>query len=121
MEAEPISTVQCTNEYVQQCESLFPDIPTNPQPVNKEMKQEQCVIDMYLPNPPKHTLNLNNYIPEPNNAQDFAIYLIHKELVSTGLLQFDDKPENYWAWKTSFISLTQRPTFVSHRGIRHGS
>ncbi|XP_036002193.1 uncharacterized protein LOC118565663 [Fundulus heteroclitus] len=42
-----------------------------------------------------------------NNAQDFANYLIRKELVSTGLMHFDDKPENYWAWKTSFMDATK--------------
>ncbi|XP_033979973.1 uncharacterized protein LOC117477426 [Trematomus bernacchii] len=28
-------------------------------------------------------------------------------MVSAGLLQFDDKPENYWSWKASFISATK--------------
>lgn len=28
-------------------------------------------------------------------------------MVSTGLLQFDDKPENYWSWKASFLSATR--------------
>lgn len=27
-------------------------------------------------------------------------------MVSSGLIQFDDRPENYWAWKTSFQSIT---------------
>lgn len=27
---------------------------------------------------------------------------MHREMVSSGLLRFDDQPENYWAWKTSF-------------------
>ena len=45
-------------------------------------------------------------MPTTDNADNFAKYLIRKELVSTGLLQFDDKPENYWAWKTSFNSVT---------------
>lgn len=27
--------------------------------------------------------------------------------MSAGLLQFDDKPENYWSWKSSFLSATK--------------
>lgn len=49
----------------------------------------------------------NNNSAEFNVAQDFAKYLIRKELVSAGLLHFDDKPENYWAWKASFVSATK--------------
>ncbi|KAF7642338.1 hypothetical protein LDENG_00259810 [Lucifuga dentata] len=37
----------------------------------------------------------------PHNP-DLAKYLMRKELVSSGLLAFDDRPENYWAWKSSF-------------------
>lgn len=33
-------------------------------------------------------------------------YLIRKEIVSSGLLKFDDKTENYWAWKASFVNST---------------
>lgn len=28
-------------------------------------------------------------------------------MVTAGLLQFDDKPENYWSWKSSLISATK--------------
>lgn len=37
---------------------------------------------------------------------DFAAYLIRREMVSLGLTQFDDRPENYWAWKTLIQSIT---------------
>lgn len=30
-----------------------------------------------------------------------------RELVSSGLLQFDDRPKHYWSWKASFLSTTQ--------------
>ena len=33
-------------------------------------------------------------------------YLSRKEIVNSGLLQFDDCPENYWAWRSSFQDLT---------------
>ncbi|XP_041841982.1 uncharacterized protein LOC121640335 [Melanotaenia boesemani] len=86
-------------------------IQTNPSPVKREMKPEPTMstylTNTYLPGPPKQTTNLpDGYMPTTNSAQDFAKYLIRKELVSTGLLQFDDRPENYWAWKTSFLSAT---------------
>lgn len=28
-------------------------------------------------------------------------------MVSSGLLKFDDRPENYWAWKSSFLDVTR--------------
>lgn len=36
------------------------------------------------------------------DTSDLAKYLMRREMVSSGLLKFDDQPENYWAWKTSF-------------------
>lgn len=47
--------------------------------------------------------NANYGSPNPN---DFVRYLARRELVSTGLLQFNDKPQNYRAWKRSFLSAT---------------
>lgn len=38
------------------------------------------------------------------NVNDFVRYLARRELVSTGLLKFNDKPQNYRAWKRSFQS-----------------
>lgn len=40
----------------------------------------------------------------PSETSDLARYLMRREMVSSGLLRFDDQPENYWAWKTSFQS-----------------
>lgn len=80
-----------------------------PPPVNAGIKQEQKVnmrpANTHLLNPLAHTFQLtNNNLAEFNGAQDFAKYLIRKELISAGLLHFDDKPENYWAWKASFVN-----------------
>ncbi|TKS65719.1 hypothetical protein D9C73_028275 [Collichthys lucidus] len=44
---------------------------------------------------------------EPQPAQDLARYLMRRELVSSGLLKFDDRPEHYWSWKASFVTATQ--------------
>lgn len=38
---------------------------------------------------------------------DIAHYLIRRGMVSSGLLAFDDCPENYWAWKASFLAATR--------------
>ncbi|XP_076862530.1 uncharacterized protein LOC143514793 [Brachyhypopomus gauderio] len=38
------------------------------------------------------------------SVNDFMRYLARRELVSTGLLRFNDKPQNYRAWKRSFES-----------------
>lgn len=40
----------------------------------------------------------------PTDTSDLAKYLMRREMVSSGLLRFDDQPENYWAWKSSFQS-----------------
>lgn len=40
----------------------------------------------------------------PPDTSDLAKYLVRRELVSSGLLTFDDKSENYWAWKASFLN-----------------
>ena len=44
---------------------------------------------------------------DPPGTSDLAKYLIRREMVSSGLLKFDDHPENYWAWKASFLSSTR--------------
>lgn len=38
---------------------------------------------------------------------DFAKYLARRELVTTGLTKFDDQPESYRAWESSFLNATQ--------------
>ncbi|KAI3374199.1 hypothetical protein L3Q82_006053 [Scortum barcoo] len=38
---------------------------------------------------------------------DIARYFVRQELVSSGLTQFNDRPENYWAWKSSYINATR--------------
>lgn len=40
-------------------------------------------------------------------TSDLTKYLIRREMVSSGLLIFDDCPENYWAWKASFVNSTR--------------
>lgn len=42
---------------------------------------------------------------EPNSSSttDLAKYLKRREMISSGLLRFDDCPEHYWAWKAIFL------------------
>ncbi|XP_034163934.2 uncharacterized protein LOC117598271 [Pangasianodon hypophthalmus] len=47
------------------------------------------------------------YIPPastPPQAEPLAQYLARRDLISSGLYQFDDKPENYRSWYSSFTS-----------------
>ncbi|KAL1254895.1 hypothetical protein QQF64_012956 [Cirrhinus molitorella] len=38
---------------------------------------------------------------------DFAKFIARRELVTTGLNKFDDNPENFRAWESSFVNATQ--------------
>ena len=42
----------------------------------------------------------------PPTTSNLAKYLARSQLVTTELTTFDDKPENYWAWKASFHNTT---------------
>jgi hypothetical protein len=46
------------------------------------------------------TVNQSN--PDTSTANDLARYLARSQLVTSGLTNFDDKPENFWAWKSTF-------------------
>lgn len=53
--------------------------------------------------PPKlYPYDTQHTSAEMQSLQDFTRYLTRRELLSTGLVQFDDHPENDWAWKASF-------------------
>lgn len=65
--------------------------------------------DDFKPSQPFHILSFPMYNTSPSNAvaeTDLGKYLMRRELVSSGLMKFEDKPEDYWAWKASFISST---------------
>ena len=57
--------------------------------------------------PASHPAQYNKYSPSTPQTPDLAHYLMRREMVSSGLLAFDDFPENYWAWKTSFLAATR--------------
>lgn len=51
----------------------------------------------------------NNLPSTPNNPPmiDFAKFLARRELITTGLFKFDDTPENFRAWQSSFLNATE--------------
>ena len=59
---------------------------------------------------PAHHFRPQNYTQPPHiddgssHINDFVRYLARRELVATGLLHFNDKPQNYRAWKRSFLT-----------------
>ncbi|XP_025752713.1 uncharacterized protein LOC109204590 [Oreochromis niloticus] len=57
--------------------------------------------------PQSHTGAARTDEPTSSSTTDLAKYLIRREMISSGLLRFDDQPENYWAWKQSFHSSTE--------------
>lgn len=59
--------------------------------------------------PPAHHAIPPDYNEGGSHINDFVRYLARRELVATGLLQFNDKPQNYRAWKRSFFDCHQRP------------
>lgn len=57
--------------------------------------------------PVPHASHPRDFACEAPQTTDLAKYLIRREMVSSGLLKFDDRPENYWAWKMSFQDTTR--------------
>lgn len=57
------------------------------------------------PYSPSHAPNSPNQDQE-HPMMDFAKYLARRELVNTGLNKFDDRPESFRAWRSSFVNAT---------------
>lgn len=56
---------------------------------------------------PSYTPFYASSVPsEASETEHLARYLARRDLVSTSLYQFDDKPENYMAWQSSFFNAT---------------
>lgn len=53
---------------------------------------------------PRKTQTPQPYVPDHTGMTDFAIYMAQRELVTSGLIKFDDKPDNYWGWKSTFTN-----------------
>ncbi|KAL3969206.1 hypothetical protein ACER0C_029163 [Sarotherodon galilaeus] len=120
----PTSPKQCTAEYVQkhsdicleachkaareQCEmAMNADIDNDgshgAQKANVKVELQTQQRER-LGSPKPYPFNTLQTSTETQGIQDITRYLTRRETLSTGLLQFDDHPENYWAWKASFQS-----------------
>lgn len=53
------------------------------------------------PTSPRHTPAQDGH---SSPTADLAKFIARNQIVSTGLMKFDDKAENYWAWKVSFCN-----------------
>lgn len=56
---------------------------------------------------PQDTFSFNKISLQPHTddrsgMSDITKYLLRRELVNSGLIKFNDRPESYWAWKSSF-------------------
>ncbi|KAK7901877.1 hypothetical protein WMY93_018646 [Mugilogobius chulae] len=64
-----------------------------------------------------HTSSPRDYACEATPVTDITKYLVRREMVSSGLLKFDDCPENYWAWKTSFQEVTRELSLTAREEL----
>lgn len=86
-------------------------------------KEAKEIIHKSRPEQMRHDINLLSQTPAccsnpaPPHASDLSMYLLKRELVSSGLFFFDDSPENYWAWKTSFQAVTSELNITSREEI----
>jgi len=121
---QPVNVVQRTCEYVQQLSrESFTELPFNDESLDTKVKPPlppaTAKVDYTLP--VQHYADVKDekdvkrtsfnhssqYVPETQVSSDLTKYLIRREMVSSGLLKFDDCPENYWAWKASFVNSTR--------------
>lgn len=72
-------------------------------PVTPDNKNQYTPVTPPVFYPAQHV----KYSPSKPQTPDVAHYLMRREMVSSGLLALDDCPENYWAWKASFLAATR--------------
>ncbi|XP_045561091.1 uncharacterized protein [Salmo salar] len=125
---QPLSPVQRTCEYVQQhARPYFAELPFEVEtqelsvdPATRHNPESSKQRSMSRDSPFKrneqqhggngkqaHFQTHTNSFPESQVASDLTKYQLCHEMVSSGLLKFDDRPENYWAWKASFLNATR--------------
>ena len=144
---KPFSAFERAGNYVQQHSAMFgreppptdaplhsykPAAHHSPIPLITNIKKEEpspCksppVLPRPSPSPHKGFLPMPQLSPsphrgpssEPQPAQDLAKYLMRREMVSSGLLQFDDRPDHFWSWKASFLSATQDLNLTSREEL----
>lgn len=76
----------------------------------KEVKSQDTVIHSHpfksYTSKGYYSPNMRNepYVTKPDNSEilNLAKFLESRDLLTASLMKFDDKPENYWAWKSTF-------------------
>ncbi|XP_060745195.1 uncharacterized protein LOC132858752 [Tachysurus vachellii] len=78
---------------------------------NEERSGDRRVTFDYSPTQSVTPLRVGPYQGNPhadNQMSDVVKFLARRELVSTGLTQFNDRPETFRAWRASFINVTKQ-------------
>lgn len=72
----------------------------HPHGVNQPLPKRESGVSSYsLHHPPCQDVN--------GNISDLAKFLTRSQLVTSGLSRFDDQPENYLSWRSTFTSVLQ--------------
>lgn len=58
------------------------------------------------------------YVPDHTGMNDFAIYMAQRELVTSGMIKFEDRPDNYWGWKSTFTNALQGLRLTCNKELR---
>lgn len=81
---------------------------------SKNQPTSQCPTKTQSPmkGPHEHTTPLTTRTPQPHGSDptgmnDFVTYMARRELVTSGMVKFDDRPDNYWGWKSTFSNAIQ--------------
>lgn len=123
--AEFVSRYECENRQLTEssprcappdCVNMVSDSVPKPNAVTIERPQSAT----YSPTnywPLAQTYNASTPVQSPLQGEvemsDLARFLARRELINSGLTKFDDHPENYWAWKSSFLNATSRLKLTS--------
>ncbi|XP_063766814.1 uncharacterized protein LOC134882797 [Eleginops maclovinus] len=86
------------NQTIPNQDSGRPEVPKK-----AHFPQKPALNAMTPPYFPSYVPPTSRVAPE---TEHLARYLARRDLVSTSLYQFDDKPENYMAWQSSFDNAT---------------
>ncbi|XP_046703058.1 uncharacterized protein LOC124384338 [Silurus meridionalis] len=107
----PMDAEQRTNDYVkQQAKSNSPSItmpevePFSDDQTGHANRPLSPYASVLYPagNTPSACATAAAYVHNNSNMNDFVRYLARRKLISTGLLKFNDQPESYRAWRSSF-------------------
>ncbi len=108
-----------TNVKSQPSVSTIQQTPGNVPLVQTQIKRHfnPHVDATYLRQPAQQRWDSDNSVKHTATTPDVAKYLIRREVVTSGLMEFDDHPENYWAWKTSFQSVIDELTLSAREEL----